>query len=402
MIEFKKVRADFPIFKNHPDLVYLDNASTTQKPKIVIDGITHFFEKENANIHRGLYKIATQTSAKYQSVRGKVADFVGALSPKNIVFTSGTTEGINLVANSFLAPRLDAGDNVIISAMEHHANLIPWQMLCKKKGADLRIVPMKKSGKLDMTSFRKLLTPKTKMIAVVHVSNSLGTINPIEEIIDYAHKFDVPVLIDGAQSALHYPLNVNELDCDFFVFSGHKIFGPTGVGVLYGKEEWLNKMEPFHFGGDIIKEVTFEETEFADSPQKFEAGTRNLAGVIGLGYAIDYLKKFEKRELLEYLKDLGEYTFEQLSSIDKMEIFGNPNQNSNIVSFNLKNVHPHDVATFLAEENIAVRAGHHCTQPVMDFYGIPGTTRVSFTIYNSSHEVDQLVKTLKEIQKFFA
>ena len=402
MIDFKKVRADFPIFKYHPDLVYLDNASTTQKPKLVIDGITQFYEKENANIHRGLYKIATKTSANYQTTRVKVAEFIGAGKPENIVFTSGTTEGINLVAYSFLAARLNSGDNVIISAMEHHANLIPWQMLCKKKGAELRVIPMDKSGQLDLLTFKELLSEKTKMVAVVHISNSLGTVNPIEEIIKAAHKFNVPVLIDGAQSVLHHEVNVKNLDCDFFAFSGHKLFGPTGVGVLYGKEEWLNEMTPFQFGGDMIKEVSFETTTFADAPQKFEAGTRNLAGVIGLGYAIDYVSNHNKTEILDYLKYLGKYAFDKLSSINDLEIFGNPNRNSNILSFNLKNIHPHDVATFLAEENIAVRAGHHCTQPVMDFYGIPGTIRASFTIYNSAVEVDQLVKTLKEIQKFFA
>ncbi len=246
MIDFKKVKADFPIFKHHPDLVYLDNASTTQKPKVVIEGIINFYEKGNANIHRGLYKIAAETSANYDSVRSKVANFIGAPNSKNIVFTSGTTEAINLVTHSFLAPRLHAGDNVIISAMEHHANLIPWQVLCKKKGAELRIIPMERSGKLNMTEFKKLLTPKTKMVAVVHVSNSLGTINPIEEIIDSAHKLQIPVLIDGAQSVLHYPVNVSEMDCDFFVFSGHKLFGPTGVGVLYGKEALLESNGSFY------------------------------------------------------------------------------------------------------------------------------------------------------------
>lgn len=402
MIDFKKVRADFPIFKHHPDLVYLDNASTTQKPKVVIEGITNFYEKENANIHRGLYKIATKTSANYQETRVKVAEFIGAKKAENIVFTSGTTEGINLVAISFVEPRLKAGDNVIISAMEHHANLIPWQMLCKKKGAELRIIPMNESGQLDLLEFKEMLSEKTKMLAVVHISNSLGTVNPIEEIIEEAHKINVPVLIDGAQSVLHSEVNIEKLDCDFFVFSGHKLFGPTGVGVLYGKEEWLKKMQPFQFGGDIIKDVSFEATEFLEAPQKFEAGTRNLAGVIGFGYAIDYLNNFNKTEIPDYLENLGKYAFEQLSTINDLEIFGNPNRNSNILSFNLKNIHPHDVATFLAEENIAVRAGHHCTQPVMDFYEIPGTTRASFTIYNSKDEVEQLVKTLKEIQKFFA
>lgn len=402
MIDYKQIRADFPIFKHHPDLVYLDNASTTQKPKLVIDGITNFYEKENANINRGLYKIATQTSANYQDVRLKTARFIGSADHKNIVFSNGTTEAINLVAYSFLEPRLEAGDNVIISAMEHHANRIPWQMLCRRKGAELRVIPMNRSGQLDLAAFKQILSKKTKMVAVVQVSNSLGTINPVEEIIDSAHKYQVPVLIDGAQSVLHHPVNVSELGCDFFVFSGHKLFGPTGVGALYGKETWLAQMNPFIFGGDMIKEVSFETTVFADAPQKFEAGTRNLAGVIGLGYAIDYLNNFDKKEISGYLEMLGQYAFEQLSAINGLKIFGNPDRNSNIISFNLENIHPHDVATFLAEENIALRAGHHCTQPVMDFFGIPGTTRASFTMYNSTEEVDRLVKTLKEIQKFFA
>ncbi len=402
MFDVTKVKADFPIFKHHPDLIYLDNASTTQKPGAVIDGVKNFYEKENANIHRGFYKIAIETSKNYQSVRTKAANYLGAADSKNIVFTSGTTESINLVAQSFLEPRLEAGDNVIISAMEHHANLIPWQMLCQKKGAELRVIPMDQTAQLDLSGYKKMLSEKTKMISVVHISNSLGSVNPIEDIIELAHEKDIPVLVDGAQSVMNYEMNIRNLDCDFFVFSAHKIFGPTGVGVLYGKEKWLKKMQPIQFGGDMIKEVSFEKTTFADFPQKFESGTQNLAGVIGLGHTIDYLEKFEKKEVMKYLEMLGKYAIEKLSAIENLKIFGNSNHNSNIISFNLKNIHPHDVATFLAEENIAVRAGQHCTQPAMDLLGIPGTIRASFTIYNSTDEVDKLVKSLKSIQKFFA
>ena len=397
----KSFRKQFPIFKHHPSLVYLDSAATTQKPKMVIEGITNFYEKENANIHRGIYDLAAQATQKYESVRQKVADFIGTKNTSEIVYTSGTTNAINLVANSFLLPRLEKGDDVLISAMEHHANLIPWQMVCKAKGANLKIIPIDKGGNLDMVAYRKILSDKTKMVAVVHISNTLATINPIAEMIELAHQSNCPVLVDGAQSTAHYPIDVQALDCDFFTFSGHKLFGPTGIGVLYGKMEHLEVMTPYQLGGDMIRTVTYQDATFAPPPQKFEAGTTNIAGVIGLGYAIDFLNQFDKRKVALYVKKLGDYTREKLLTIKDLSIIGNAKNKTGIVSFVLKNIHPHDVATFLGSANIAIRAGHHCTQPLMDFYEIPATSRASFSIYNNTAEIDFLVEEVKNIQAFF-
>ena len=402
MIDAIEIKKQFPIFSHHPNLAYLDNAATTQKPQMVIDGITDFYKKENANIHRGIYDLAAKTSQKYEAVRNKVAQFINAPDDKNIVYTSGTTASINLVANSFLASRLKEGDEVIISSMEHHANLIPWQMVCKAKGANLRIIPINENGELDLSAFRKMLSSKTKMVALVHISNTLGTINPVEEVIELVHQKNVPVLLDAAQSVAHYEIDVQKLDVDFLVFSGHKLFGPTGVGILFGKKEWLGQMHPYQFGGDMIKNVTFENTTFADVPQRFEAGTTNIAGVIGLGYAIDFMTQFEKKEIQSYLKNLTAEATEKILTINDLRIIGTAKDKSAILSFAFGNVHPHDVATFLGAENIAVRAGNHCTQPLMDYFKLPGTTRASFTIYNTMEEVDRLVATLKDIQNFFS
>lgn len=401
MIELKNIKPHFPIFSHHPDLVYLDNAATTQKPQIVIDAISNFYEKENANIHRGIYPLAVSASQKYEQVRGKVAQFLNAESSDEIVYTSGTTASINLVAHSFLNPRLKQGDEVIISAMEHHANLIPWQMACKKTGAQLRVIPMNKNGELDLAVFKSMLSSKVKMVAIVHVSNSLGTINPIEEMIDLAHQKDIPVLVDGAQSVAHYPIDIQMMDADFFTFSGHKLFGPTGVGILYGKKQYLNEMEPYQFGGDMIKNVTFEKSIFADVPQRFEAGTTNISGVIGLGAAIDFINEIDRKEVLSFLKKMENDLILKLLDINGLSVVGQAKSKSSIVSFSMKNIHPHDVATFLGTENIAVRAGHHCTQPVMDFFQIPATTRVSFSIYNQPEEIDFFVEKVKEIKQFF-
>ncbi len=394
-------RKQFPIFKHHPNLVYLDSAATTQKPKIVIEGITQFYEKENANIHRGIYDLAAKATQKYESVRLKVADFIGTKNPSEIVYTSGTTAAINLVANSFLLPRLAKDDEVLISAMEHHANMIPWQMACKAKDANLRVIPIDKAGNLDLAAYRDMLSSKTKMVAVVHISNTLATINPIAEMIELAHQQNIPFLVDGAQSTAHYPIDVQALDCDFFTFSGHKLFGPTGIGVLYGKLAHLEAMPPYQLGGDMIRTVTYQEATFAPPPQRFEAGTTNIAGVIGLGYAIDFLSQFDKKEIANYVKHLGELTREKLLTINDLSIIGNAQHKTGIVSFVLKNVHPHDVATFLGSANIAIRAGHHCTQPLMDFYEIPATSRASFSIYNNKNEIDFLVEEVKNIQAFF-
>jgi len=402
MIDLKNIRAEFPIFFHHPNLVYLDNAATTHKPQSVIDSISNFYQKENANIHRGIYPLAAQTTQKYEQVRNKVASFLNAPDSTNIVYTSGTTASINLVAHSFLNNRLKKGDEIIISAMEHHANLIPWQMICKKKEANLRVIPMNKEGELDLGNFKEMLSEKTKLVAVVHVSNTLGTINSIEEIIDFSHQKNIPVLVDAAQSVAHYPIDVQALDVDFLTFSGHKLFGPTGIGILYGKKQYLLAMEPYQFGGDMIKNVTFEETTFADVPQRFEAGTTNVAGVIGLGAAIDFVNQLDRRAVMNYLNDLTLDVTGKLLKINNLEIIGNAKNKSSIISFSLKNIHPHDVATFLGTDHIAVRAGNHCTQPVMDYFNLPGTTRASFTIYNRPEEIDLLVEKIKEIQQFFS
>ena len=401
MLDAAKIRRQFPLFSHYPELAYLDNAATTQKPKSVIEAITNFYEKGNANIHRGVYELAARATQQYEGVRGKVAALINAPKPETIVYTTGATAGINLVAQSFLEPRLQPGDEVVISYMEHHANLIPWQMACKKKGAKLRVVPMNKEGVLDLAAFRKMLSPRTRMVALVHVSNTLGAINPIEEMIALAHQHQVPVLTDAAQSIAHFPIDVQALDVDFLVFSGHKMFGPTGVGILYGKEEHLAATPPHHFGGDMIRHVSFEETAFAQPPQRFEAGTPPIAGVIGLGAAVDFLQTLDKAEIQQHLKLLARAAREALARIDGLTIIGNAPASTAIVSFVLENIHPHDVATFLAEDQIAVRAGHHCTQPIMDFFGIAGTTRASFTIYNDLSEIERLARSLRAIQHFF-
>lgn len=401
MTELKNIKTQFPIFTHHPNLVYLDNAATTQKPQLVIDAISSFYQKENANIHRGLYPMAVATSQKYEQVRQKVATFLNAASSDEIVYTTGTTASINLVAHSFLFPRLKEGDEVIISAMEHHANLIPWQMVCKQKGASLRVIPMNEKGELEMMEFRAMLSDKVKMVAVTHISNSLGTINPIEEIIDFAHQKNIPVLVDGAQSVAHYPIDLQVIDADFFTFSGHKLFGPTGVGILYGKKQYLNEMQPYQFGGDMIKNVTFEASTFADVPQRFEAGTTNIVGVIGLGAAVDFVNSLDRMYLIKHMEEMRLDLENKLLEINGLEIVGQAEKKSAIASFVMKNIHPHDIATFLGADNIAIRAGHHCTQPIMDFFRISATTRASFSIYNQPDEVDIFVEKIKEIKQFF-
>ena len=401
MIELKNIKSHFPIFSCHSDLVYLDNAATTQKPQSVIQAISNFYKKENTNIHRGIYPLAVSTSQKYEAVRVKIAQFLNANDPEEIVYTSGTTASVNLVVHSFLRPQLKMDDEVIISAMEHHANLIPWQMACKDVGAHLRVIPMNRLGELDLKEFGEMLTTKVKMIAVTHISNSLGSINPIEEMIDMAHQKCIPILVDGAQSVAHYPIDLQGLDVDFFTFSGHKLFGPTGIGVLYGKKQYLDKMQPIQFGGGMIKNVTFEKSIFSEVPQLFEAGTTNISGVIGLGAAIDYVNELNRDEVLGFLKRMENNLTSKLLEVDGLRIIGQAKKKSAIVSFSMESIHPHDIATFLGAENIAVRAGHHCTQPVMDFFQIPATTRVSFSIYNQEEEVDFFVKKIKEIKQFF-
>lgn len=397
-----KIRQEFPFFNHHPGLIYLDNAATTQKPASVIERISHYYEVENVNIHRGVYDLAAHTSQRYEQVRQKIASFLGAKSENSIVYTSGTTDGINLVADGFLAPRLQPGDEVLVSAMEHHANLIPWQQLCKRKGARLQVIPLHRDGSIDRVAFEKMLSSRVKIVAVVHISNSLGTVNPVEEIISSCHRLGIPVLVDGAQSTAHYEVNVADWDVDFFVFSGHKIYGPTGTGVLYGKAERLEEMRPVRFGGDAIREVRYDETRFAPAPRRFEPGTAHVAGVIGLGCAIDFLVQLDHAAIRKYLQELRIRTEQDLRNLPGVEIIGTAKNKSAIISFTLDRVHPHDVATFLGADGIAVRAGHHCTQPLMDRLGLPGTTRASFALYNTSEEASRFVEVVKEVQRFFS
>ncbi|MEO0471614.1 MAG: SufS family cysteine desulfurase [Bacteroidota bacterium] len=395
------MREEFPFFAQHPDLVYLDSAATTQKPQGVIDALTRFYTAENANIHRGLYDLAAQTSMKYEAVRKKVSGLLNAADPHEIIYTSGTTASINLVAQSFLGPRLKAGDEVLISAMEHHANLIPWQMVCRQNGAKIRVIPLLKDGQIDIKAFQEMLSSRVKMLAVVHISNSLGTINPVAEMIQMAHKYQIPVLVDGAQSTAHYHIDVQSLEADFFTFSGHKLFGPTGIGVLYGKMKHLEGMQPVTFGGDMIREVSYEEASFAPVPRRFEAGTTHIAGVIGLGAAIDFVQGLDQKWVQNHLHELKAYATEKLSGINGLRLIGTAPQKSAIFSFVLYQVHPHDVATFLGTDNIAIRAGHHCTQPLMTRLELPATTRASCSIYNTVSDIDRLVDGIRHIQEFF-
>jgi cysteine desulfurase / selenocysteine lyase len=391
----------FPIFKHHPELVYLDSASTTHKLKAVIDAEMQFYAEQNANIHRGIYPLAVTATTAYDTVRKSVQSFVNAVFTHEIIFTSGTTEGVNLVAQSFVFPQLNAGDNVVISAMEHHANLIPWQQICLQKNAELRVIPMNQTGVLVLDNLNKLLDAKTKIVALTHISNTLGTINPIKKIINTSHKKNIPVLIDAAQSIVSHNMDVQKLDIDFMVFSAHKMFGPTGVGVLYGKEKYLNAMSPYRFGGDMIRDVTFEKTSFAPLPNKFEAGTPNIAGVVGLGTAIAAIEKMGRSKINKHMNKLLNYATERLMSVENLEIIGNSPQKSGIISFILRGVHPHDVATILAANNVAIRSGQHCTQPIMDFYEIAGTNRVSFSIYNTLADIDKLMAAIEEVNKIF-
>jgi cysteine desulfurase / selenocysteine lyase len=393
------MRSKFPIFQNHPDLIYLDSASTTHKPQSVIDAEMNFYINQNANIHRGIYGLAVTATQVYENTREKVRQFIGAKSKTEIIFTSGTTEGINLVAQCFALANVNEGDNIIISAMEHHANLIPWQQVCIQKKAELRIIPINTEGVLEMSKLDTLLDNKTKIVAVTHISNTLGTINPIEEIIKKAHHNNIPVLIDAAQSITSHILDVEALDVDFLVFSVHKLFGPTGVGILYGKEKYLNAMNPFKFGGDMIKDVSFERTIFAPLPNKFEAGTPNIAGVVGLGAAIDFVENIGRTSINKHIQSLLTYAENKLSTIENFEIIGNSSQKSGIISFILRGIHPHDVASILSSHNIAIRAGHHCTQPIMDFFDLPGTNRVSFSIYNTFEDIDKLIEALDLVNK---
>lgn len=404
MFDVNRIRDDFPILHQtvhgHP-LVYLDNAATTQKPRMVIDTLSHYYEYDNANVHRGIHALSERATLDYESARGKVRGFINALSTNEIVFTRGTTESINLVAQSYGRDRLGAGDEIIISAIEHHSNIVPWQLVCQQTGAVLRVIPMNDRGELDLEAYRKLFTPRTRLVALIHVSNALGTVNPVKEMIATAHHHEVPMLIDGAQAVAHIPVNVQDLDCDFYAFSGHKLFGPTGIGVLYGKEALLDKMPPYQGGGEMIKMVSFEKTEFANLPHKFEAGTPNIAGAIGLGAAIDYFLQFDPESVSHYEHSLLDHAHRLGEAFDGLRIIGRAKDKVSIFSFVLDGVHPHDIGTILDREGIAIRAGHHCAMPVMQHLQLPATARASFSIYNTPAEVDALFDGLMTVKRLF-
>ncbi len=398
------LRKDFPILStlvHGKSLVYLDNAATTQKPNAVLDIQNIYYREQNANIHRGVHHLSEVATFEYEKARGKVKNFINAADNKEIIFTKGTTDSINLVAQSFGKTFLNAGDEVIISAMEHHSNIVPWQMICEERNAKLRIIPMNDDGELIIEEYEKLLSPKTKIVSVVYISNSLGTINPIQQIIDLAHRNGSKVLIDGAQAIAHTTVDVRSLDCDFFTFSGHKIFGPTGIGVLYGKAALLDQMKPYQGGGDMIRSVTFEKTTYNDLPYKFEAGTPNIVGGIGLGAAIDYVNIIGLNAISNYESELLEYGTEILRQVSGLRLIGTAKSKASILSFVLENAHPHDIGTILDREGIAIRTGHHCTQPVMQRFGISATARASLSFYNTKEELDSLVRGIAKVMEIF-
>ncbi|MCV2485790.1 cysteine desulfurase [Flavobacterium sp. SH_e] len=400
MLDIQKIRADFPILSqtvNGKPLVYFDNGATSQKPQVVIDAEVKYYNEINANIHRGVHTLSQLATDAYEVARGKVKDHINAKHAYEVLFTSGTTHGINLVANGF-ASILKPGDEVVVSSLEHHSNIVPWQMLCEKTGAVLKVIPIDDNGELIIEEFDKLLSDKTKIVTVNHISNALGVINPIKYIIDKAHAVGSAVLIDGAQAVPHLKPDVQELDCDFYAFSGHKMCGPTGTGILYGKEEWLNKLPPYQGGGEMIKEVTFEKTTYADLPHKFEAGTPNIAGGIVLGTAIDYLNEIGFDKIHEYENELLEHATKRLNEIEGIRIYGNTKNKASVVSFNIDGIHPYDVGSIIDKLGIAVRTGHHCAQPIMNFFCIPGTIRASFSFYNTKEEIDQMVDAVKKAQ----
>jgi cysteine desulfurase/selenocysteine lyase len=399
------LRQQFPILnrmvKGKP-LVYFDNAATSQKPQVVIDALTHYYTHYNANIHRGIHTLAEEATMAYEATRRTAQEFIGAASEEEIIFSRGTTEGINLIAYTWGRQNIGTGDEIIISGMEHHSNIVPWQILCEEKGAVLKVIPVNDNGELVMDAYKALLNSKTKLVSVVHVSNSLGTVNPIKEIIEAAHQVGAKVLIDGAQSAVHLDINVQEMDCDFFAFSGHKVYGPTGVGVLYGKKELLESMPVFQGGGEMIKEVTFEKTTYNDLPYKYEAGTPNIADTIALKAALDFIKETGKATIRAHEEELLAYATAQLQAIPGLKIIGNAKEKVSLISFIIKGVHPQDVGVLLDNQGIAVRTGHHCTQPLMARFGIPGTIRASFALYNQKEEIDALVTGLHKTIKMLS
>jgi cysteine desulfurase/selenocysteine lyase len=400
--DIDRIRAEFPILqrtvKGKP-LVYLDNAATTQKPRIVTDALVGYYHTHNANIHRGIHTLAEEATAAFEATRETARRFIGAASTDEVIFTRGTTDGINLVASSWGRKNLREGDEIIISTLEHHSNIVPWQMIAEEKGAVIKVIPVSDDGILDEDAFHKLLTEKTRLISIVHVSNALGVINPVKEIVDAGHRVGALVMVDGAQSSVHLEIDVQSLDCDFFVFSGHKVYGPTGVGVLYGKRHILDAMPPYQGGGEMIKEVRFDRTTYNELPYKFEAGTPNIADVVALKYAFEFINDTGKEQIRTHEDDLLRYASQQLREMDGLRIIGDVDRKVSVLSFVMENIHTQDIAILLDNQGIAVRTGHHCTQPLMHRLGIPGTTRASFAVYNTRSEVDSLVTGLLKVKK---
>ncbi len=398
MLDIQKIRADFPILSqkvNGKPLIYFDNGATSQKPQVVIDAISKYYSEINANIHRGVHTLSQLATDAYEDSRKKVQNHINAQNNYEVIFTSGTTHSINIIANGF-ASILKSGDEVLVSALEHHSNIVPWQMLCERTGAILKVIPMNQQGELIQNEYEKLLSEKTKIVAVNHISNALGTINPIKEMIEKAHKVGAAILIDGAQAVPHLKPDVQDLNCDFYVFSGHKICGPTGVGILYGKEIWLNKLQPYQGGGEMIATVTFEKTTYAGLPHKFEAGTPNIEAGIVLGTAIDYMNSIGFNEIARYENELLRYGTEKLLEIEGLNIVGTAKNKTSVISFNIEGIHPYDIGTIVDKKGIAMRTGQHCAQPIMDFFEISGTIRASFAFYNTFEEIDFMVEAVKK------
>ena len=403
--DVEKIRADFPVLSqnvNGKSLVYLDNAASSQVPQMVIDRGSKYLAEEHSNIHRGVHYLSQHATTAYEAAREKVKRFINAKEAKECIFVRGTTEGVNLVAHSYGRKFIGEGDEILISRMEHHSNIIPWQQIAEEKGAVIRVIPMNEAGELIIDEYENMLNERTKIVAVAHVSNSLGSINPVKEMIATAHKFGVPVLVDGAQSVPHFPVDVQDLDADFFVFSGHKMYAPTGSGILYGKREWLDKMPPYQTGGGMIRTVSFEKTTFAPIPEKFEAGTPAIAAGIGLGAAIDYINSIDLASAAEYEHSILEYATQRLADIPEIKIIGTAAEKASVLSFTIEGIHPHDIGTILDQQGIAVRAGHHCAQPVMEFFDVPATARASFAFYNTREEVDKLADAVQKVIEVFA
>jgi cysteine desulfurase/selenocysteine lyase len=395
-------RHHFPLLRrrvNGKPLVYFDNAATSQKPQVVIDATIRYYEEENSNIHRGVHYLSERATQAYEGVRVKVQHLLNAAHQREIIFVRGTTEGINLVAYSYGRTCVGAGDEVLISAMEHHSNIVPWQILCEEKGANLRVIPINDRGEIELAEYEKLLTPRTKIVALTHVSNALGTINPVKTMVAMAHAHGIPVLLDGAQAVPHMKVDVRDLDCDFYVFSAHKAFGPTGVGVLYGVTKLLDAMPPYQSGGDMIKSVTFEKTVYNDLPYKFEAGTPNIGGGIGMGAAIDYINEIDLASLAEFEHELLDYATKRVAEIPGLRIIGTAREKAAVLSFVIDGIHPHDIGTILDDEGIAIRTGHHCAQPVMQRFGVPATARASFAFYNTKEEIDVFLAALHRVRE---